>query len=192
MPHSSEVLPGIAKARQVLRAQDVMLVYLLIFFGWVSLWFRPTAATFNLFGLIVALWLILGGLLAGVLVPQAFKDAMLMWVAYMAIYLLVGAAIMTWRRRELGITERSELLPTIDADKVVRESWHLIALQHWPIWLIGAAVLMIAPLISGQGLIGVGWGLLIAVCIFATPFVPILLLWLILKIIALIRGPRSG
>lgn len=170
-----------------------MVIYLLIFFGWVSLWFRPTAATFNLFGLIIALWLAFGVGLVGAFAPIAFKDAMLSWIAYMAVYLLVGAVIMTWRRRELGITDRGELLPTIDADKVLRDWWRLIAVQLWPIWLIGAVVLMgVVPLTTGQGLIGVAWGFLIAVSIFATPFFPILLLWLILKIIALIRGPKSS
>lgn len=169
-----------------------MVIYILIFAGWVAVWYRPTMANYNLFGLIIALWLLLSVGLAAAIAPQFSREALLTCLAYSALYLIVGAGIMLWRRKHLGAPTDTELLPKIDADKIFSDGSKLFVRFLWPIWAFSAVIfILIIPITTGQGIRGALAGLLIVLLTAAGPFVPLVIGWVVLKIIAFIRGPDA-
>ena len=44
--------------------------------------------------------MLVGALIGGALIPEKLMSLLWVWTIYLAVYLIVGAAIMTWRRRK--------------------------------------------------------------------------------------------
>jgi hypothetical protein len=44
--------------------------------------------------------MLVGALIGGALIPERLNSLLGVWTIYLAVYLIVGAAIMTWRRRK--------------------------------------------------------------------------------------------
>jgi len=117
------------------------------------LWFSPRSQTFNLFGLLIAIWLLVGSAIAGALLPETILESMKWWTIYMATYLAIGAAILLWRKdRAPASTDDHLMLPRRRLAPAIWNSFSTTARYILPIWAIFAVVMAAVFFAQGQGL----------------------------------------
>ena len=150
------------------------MTYMLILFGWAMLWFSPRPQTLNLFGLILAVWMLLGAAIAGALLPEALVPSLTSWTMHMAAFLAVGAAIMLWRRDKVAASEDDRLmLPRGRLEPIFRKNIGVVLRYLVPIWVIGAIIMAAIFVFQGYGFRALPSALLFALLMAAVPLAPL-------------------
>jgi hypothetical protein len=169
-----------------------MPAYLIMLVGWVATWVRPRADVFNLFGLILALWLALGVAISSSVVPQSFGAASLSWVVHMAVYLLVGAGIMAWKKREGVSAATPNILPNTRLAPAARGVTRQVFRGVVPLAILLAVAAGGISFLQGRGVASLWVGLLAGATVLVVPVCLGLVFWGIAAIVdALNKHPRD-
>lgn len=168
------------------------MTYMLILGGWVMLWFSPRPRTLNAFGLILAIWMMLGAAIGGALVPETLIPSLTSWTLHMAAFLGVGAALMLWRRDEVAASADDQLmLPRGRLEPIFRKNFGTVLRYLLPVWAIGAILMLAVFLSQGFGLRAFPSALLFVVVLAAAPLAPLLIFWGIAALVDLINPNRK-
>lgn len=166
-----------------------MIPYLIMFVGWSALWFSPRESLLNLGALVLALWLLMSSALIGALAPEHLRASVFWAVAHVAAFLVVGAGIVWWRKRQ-GVAVADAEFPLASASNIelaVVQSLQTIVRITLPFTAVLAIVFAGTAIWRGDGLEGAVRGVVLAFLLALIPLAPVGILWVVARIIRFIR-----